>query len=115
LPALNGKTQWQKHLIDDTVSQFHTLHMADLDGDGLDELITGKRVFAHINDPGAQDPPILLYYRWNKGLNNFTRHIINEGTVGTGLQIRTADINNDKAIDIVVAGKSGTYVLINPL
>ncbi|MHC4123857.1 MAG: FG-GAP repeat domain-containing protein [Planctomycetota bacterium] len=43
----------------------------------------------------------------------FTRHTIDEGSVGCGLQIRTADMNADGRIDIIVAGKSGTYILFN--
>ena len=41
------------------------------------------------------------------------RHGIDAGSVGTGLQIRTADMNRDGRVDIVVAGKSGTYLLLN--
>ena len=45
---LDGKkTTWKTHLIDDSFSQAHALAWADLDGDGKDDLITGKRVLAH--------------------------------------------------------------------
>ncbi len=113
-PAADGTLQWRKHLIDNRFSQPHCLHMADLTGDGQLELITGKRVFAHNgNDPGGKDDPCLYYWTWDKSSSAFTRHTIEEGNVGTGLQIRTGDLNGDKRIDIAVAGKSGTYVLIN--
>lgn len=42
-----------------------------------------------------------------------TRHLIDEGRVGTGLQIRTAGMNGEGRVDVVVAGKSGTYILFN--
>ena len=113
-PASGGATRWKKHLIDDSFSQPHALHWADLDGDGQDELITGKRKWAHNGkDPGGAEPPVLLYYDWDPQSLTFTRHSIDKGSVGTGLQIRTADMNRDERIDIVVAGKSGTYVLFN--
>jgi len=41
--------------------------------------------------------------------------MIYEGTVGVGLQIRTADLDADGDIDIVVAGKDGTQILFNKL
>jgi hypothetical protein len=113
-PAKDGKLTWTKHLIDDTFSQPHSLHMADLNGDGNDELITGKRFYAHNGgDPGGKEPPCLFYYQWNKSKGSFEKRVIDKGVVGTGLQIRTADLNGDGRLDIAVAGKSGTYVVIN--
>jgi hypothetical protein len=115
LPAADdGKLQWKKHLIDDRFSQPHCLHLADLTGDGTPELITGKRVYAHNGgDPGGSEPACLYYWTWDADKPVFERHTIDEGHVGTGLQIRTADLNGDKRLDIAVAGKSGTFVLLN--
>lgn len=113
-PAPDEKLRWKEHLIDDSYSQAHCLHWADLDGDGQDELITGKRKWAHNGrDPGENDPACLYYYKWNSKALTFTRFEIDVGQVGTGLQIRTADLNGDGRIDIVVPGKSGTCILFN--
>ena len=113
-PNADGKLQFEEHLIDDSFSQPHCFCLADLDGDGADELITGKRIRAHNgNDPGSAEPPIMRYYVWNSSKKAFDAHTINEGQVGGGLQIRTADLDGDGDIDIVVAGKEGTQVLFN--
>lgn len=113
-PDGDGKLQWDKKIVDQTFSQPHCLHLADLDGDGTPEVITGKRVEAHNGkDPGGTMPPCLYYYRWDQAAMTFQRHAIDEGHVGTGLQIRTADLNNDGKVDIAVAGKSGTYLIFN--
>ncbi|HWV56678.1 MAG TPA: VCBS repeat-containing protein [Longimicrobiales bacterium] len=114
-PAADGSTRWQRHEIDMSFSQVHALHLADVDGDGEDELITGKRRWAHnlTGDPGVNDPAVIHYFDWDPATMTWTRHVIAEGDVGTGLQIRTADFNGDGRVDIAVAGKSGTYVLIN--
>lgn len=112
-PDAEGKLRFREETIDKSYSQLHCLHLADLDGDGRDELITGKRVRAHnAGDPGAADPPILCYYTIDAA-GKFTRHVINEGEVGIGLQIRTADIDGDGDVDIVVPGKEGTQILFN--
>ncbi len=113
LPSKEGQTQWKQHIIDDTWSQAHALAWVDLDGDGTKDLITGKRVRGHSGrDPGADEPPVMYYYTWDKKTNTFTRKIIAEG-VGTGLFIRTADMDENGKLDIVVSGKSGTYLLLN--
>lgn len=46
----------RKHLIDDSWSQAHALTLADLNGDGRREPVTGKRYYAHDHDPGANEP-----------------------------------------------------------
>ena len=115
-PLADGTTRWNQQVIDKEFSQPHALHLADLDGDGQPELITGKRVYAHNGkDPGGREPPCLFYYRWLPKQQQFEKHVIDRGTVGTGLQIRTADLNQDGRMDIAVAGKSGTYLLFNLL
>ena len=115
-PKADGTTTWKQHVIDESWSQAHCLVWADLDGDGRSELITGKRVRGHAGkDPGGMEPECLFYYTWDRAARKFTRHTISPpgGGVGTGMQIRVADLNGDKRPDIVVAGKTGTWLLLN--
>jgi hypothetical protein len=108
-----GKIRWSENEIDRSFSQPHCLVWTDVDGDGAADLVTGKRYFAHNGkDPGGTEMPCLYYYRWNAKEKTFTRHTIDEGHVGCGLQIVTADLNDDQKIDVAVAGKSGTYLLL---
>lgn len=112
--ADTGKIQWKDHEIDRSYSQPHTLAWADLNGDGQPELITGKRYYAHNGkDPGGEEMPCLYYYSWNPKESSFTRHTIEEGHVGTGLQIVVEDFDGDGDADLAVAGKSGTYLISN--
>ena len=115
-PKPDGTTTWTEHLIDKSWSQPHALVWTDIDGDGHPELITGKRVRAHGgNDPGGKEPECVYYYKWDKNARKFTRHTISEPGegVGIGMQIRVADLNGDDRPDIVVAGKTGTWLLLN--
>ena len=109
-----GEVQWTEHEIDKTYSQPHSLAWADLTGDAVPELITGKRYYAHNgNDPGGQEMPCLYYYEWDEKSETFTRKTIDEGHVGTGLQIVIEDFDADGDADLAVAGKSGTYLITN--
>lgn len=112
----DGEQKFEETLIDDSFSQAHCLHLADLDGDGQQEIVTGKRVRAHNGgDPGGKEPPIMRYYVWNAKAKAYEGHTINSGEVGIGLQIRTADVDADGDLDIVVAGKDGTQILFSQL
>lgn len=108
-----GTITWKEHEIDKSFSQPHTLAWRDLDGDGDPELITGKRYFGHNGrDPGGNEMPCLYFYEWDSKTSKFTRHTIEEGHVGCGLQIVTEDLDGDGKTDVAVAGKSGTYLLL---
>lgn len=115
-PKADGTTVWKKHVIDESWSQGHVVGLADLDGDGVEELVTGKCVYAHNGrDPGAEDPAVLYYYRWNDAASSFTRHTIaGPGeNIGLGRQLTLADLNGDGRTDIVAPGEYGLWVLIN--
>lgn len=109
---VGDSTTWSTHVMDESWSQVHAMTWADLDGNGQGELITGKRIWAHSGkDPGAHDPAMLYRYVWNSSMHSFQRSVISTGKVGTGLFIRVADLNQDTKPDIVVAGKTGTFIL----
>jgi HEAT repeat protein len=112
-----GSRVWQKHLIDDSWAQPHFLLLADLDNDGNDELVTGKRFHAHNgHDPGGNEPKCVYYYKFDRKERQWQRHIIHEGgNVGFGISTAACDIDSDGDIDIVAPGKSGLFLLENLL
>jgi len=115
-PEADGTTRWKHHVIDESWSQVHTLALADLDDDGVEELITGKCIWAHNgNDPGAEEPPALYYYTWDRETSSFARQTIagpGEG-IALGRQIAVDDLNGDGRPDIVAPAENGLWILIN--
>lgn len=105
-----GQIRFRQHIIDDTWTQAHSLELGDIDGDGVPELVVGKRFMAHNgNDPDETAPLGLYYYKLHRKPElKWTKHVIsyNEG-IGAGLNVCLADLDGDGDIDIVVTGKFG--------
>ncbi len=95
------------------VSQLHALDLADMNGDGLMDVVTGKRFWAHgpkgDAEPGA--PALVLWFELRRpgGQVRFVPHIIHDDS-GVGTQVATADLNGDRLPDVIVGNKKGTFV-----
>jgi hypothetical protein len=111
----DGKRKWKKHKIDDSWSQPHFMLFADLNNDGRDELITGKRVHAHNgNDPGGNEPACAYYYSFDSASGKWRRRVLHDkGKAGFGINTQANDIDGDGDVDIVAPGKSGLFLFEN--
>lgn len=108
--APDGSRSWVKHPIDPYNSQYHDLIWADIDGDGVCELITGKRFRAHCGrDAGEFDDVGIYYFKWNG--ESFSKQIIDYGPAGMGkgcgIHFVVIDLNNSGRLDIIAPGKDG--------
>ena len=73
-----GERTWTKGTIDNIVASVHTLLWADIDGDGkANELVTGKRVYAHEVEPGATDGSLVAWYDFDPAVQELgqARHL----------------------------------------
>ena len=94
-------------------SQPHAIDLVDMDQDGIKDIITGKRFWAH-GPTGDVEPnaPALLYWfktHKDKGEVDLIPHKIDDDS-GVGTQVMARDMNNDGFPEIIVGNKKGTFV-----
>lgn len=107
-----GNVTWKEHEIHMKISQTHSLKFDDINGDGIPDLVTGKRYFAHNgNDPGAFEPAVIVWLEFKPGKN--PQWILHEADTdsGIGLQVNVVDMNKDKKPDIISGNKKGVHYL----
>ena len=95
-------------------SQTHAIQLIDMDADGVLDIVTGKRYWAHGGkDPGGNMPAVLYWFKTVPGKTSgdakFLPYKIH-GDSGVGTQFDTADLNGDSKPDILVGNKKGTFV-----
>lgn len=98
----------------DNVSQLHALVSADINGDGLLDIVTGKRYHAHPSttpDPGTDDPVKLLWFQLQRDSSgaHFVQHVVHEDS-GVGCSFSVRDVNRDGKVDIFTTSKHGTFL-----
>jgi hypothetical protein len=111
-----GDRTWTRHAIDPHNSQYHDLAWADIDGDGANELVTGKRFRAHNDhEPGWDDDLGVYYFQWDG--ESFSKQVIADGPpgvgAGCGIHFALADLRGTGRLDVVAPGKDGLHVFFN--
>jgi FG-GAP repeat len=114
----------QVPLFRELTSETHAMHCVDIDGDGMKDLVTGKRFWSHGRTEGGSDWPAMLYWfkaskvtvkgkdkQPDRAFVRFTPIIIDTDS-GIGTQFVVEDINGDKLPDVVVSNKKGVFVFI---
>lgn len=127
LPGDGKEIRFEQHLITGSAfsdnpygvrfSQPHALALVDIDGDGLKDLVSGKRFWAH-GPTGGYEPnaPAVVYWfklnRYSNGVIDFTPYLIDDNS-GIGVEIATGDLTGNGYPDIVISNKKGTFVFLN--
>src|SRR5204863_9569939 len=90
-------------------SEIHAIDLVDMDGDGLKDIVTGKRFWSHgrTGDPDRNDAAVIYWFklvRLPDKTVDFIPYLIDNDS-GVGTQVVVADIDGDGLNDIVVGNK----------
>jgi len=93
-----------------------------MDGDGVPDLIAGKRVYSHLEshlDPDPYGPAVLYWYRTVRnpkaeGGAEFVPELIHNRS-GVGSQFVVTDLNRDGTPDVVISDVKCTFIFWNQM
>lgn len=96
------------------ISELHSLALADIDGDGLKDLVTGKTFWSHHRQSPMWDAdPVVVWFRLVRSDDGVDWVPYQAGnSSGIGRQLSVQDLNHDGVLDFVVGGMKGANVLI---
>jgi putative membrane-bound dehydrogenase-like protein len=121
----NGQRQFVQHLIMGNkpsdneyglvFTELHSVNLADIDGDGLKDIVTGKTYWSHHTQSPMWDAGAVVYWfklqRDADGVHWIP--MLAEEDSGIGRQLAIQDINGDGLLDMLVGGMKGASVLIH--
>lgn len=85
---------WARHVVDESITDGHTMVVGDFDGDGRDDIVIGER---------GGKRSVYLYRVANVQQDTWTKQTIDDGRMAAA-GCAVADLNGDNRLDVVCIG-----------
>ncbi len=96
-------------------TELHSVALADIDGDGLKDICTGKTYYSHHQQAPMWDAGAVVYWfklqRTDDGVNWIPFKA--DGEAGIGRQLIIGDLNGDSLPDMLSGGMLGCHVMLH--
>jgi putative membrane-bound dehydrogenase-like protein len=100
-------------------AELHAIDLVDMNGDGLKDIVTGKRWWSHgrEGDPERDAPAVIYWFELVRGKDgevDWVPHLVDDDS-GIGVQVVAGDFTGDGQPDIIVSNKKGTHYHVQQL
>jgi len=100
-------------------TELHSMNLADMDGDGLKDIVTGKRWYSHgyryDEEDDVTDPPVVYVFHLKRTGNNQVEWVpqLISNRQDAAIQVAVADVDGDGKLDMVASGRKGTTIFFH--